>query len=68
MGTIFKVFIGFVTTLLLGVFVAFFFFFFGVWNLSSLTRDQTHTLCIGRWSLNPWTTREVPLDSLVSFH
>ena len=27
---------------------------------SSPTRDQTHTLCIGRWSLNHWTVREVP--------
>ena len=26
---------------------------------SSLTRDWTSTLCIGRWSLNRWTTREV---------
>ena len=29
-------------------------------NLSSLTRDRTHIPCIGRWSLNLWTTREVP--------
>ena len=27
---------------------------------SSQTRDQTHVLCIGRWILNHWTTREVP--------
>ena len=27
-----------------------------MWDLSSLTRDQTRTLCIGRWSLNKWTT------------
>ena len=26
---------------------------------SSPTRDQTHTPWIGRWILNPWTTREV---------
>ena len=32
----------------------------GMWDLSSLTRDQTCTPCIGRWSLNHWTTREVP--------
>ena len=25
----------------------------------SLTRDQTHVLCIGRWILNQWTTREI---------
>ena len=31
-----------------------------MWNLSSLTRDQTHTLCVERWSLNHWTVGEVP--------
>ena len=31
-----------------------------MWDLSSLTRDGTCTLCIGRQSLNHWTTREVP--------
>ena len=31
-----------------------------MWDLSSLTRDRTHTPCIGRRSLNHWTTREVP--------
>ena len=30
-----------------------------MWDLSSLTRDQTHTPCIGRQSLNHWTAREV---------
>ena len=28
-------------------------------NLSSPTRDRTHTSCIWRWSLNHWTYREV---------
>ena len=28
-------------------------------DLSSLTRDRTHTPCIGRPSFNHWTTREV---------
>ena len=28
---------------------------------SSQTRDQTHDPCIGRWILNPWTTREALL-------
>ena len=28
---------------------------------SSHTREQTHDPCIGRWILNPWTTREVLL-------
>ena len=32
----------------------------GMWDLSSLTRDQTRTPCIGRQSLNHWTAREVP--------
>ena len=31
-----------------------------MWDLSSQTKDGTHTLCIGRWSLNQWTPREVP--------
>ena len=26
----------------------------------ALTRDQIHTHCVGRWSLNHWTTREIP--------
>ena len=28
--------------------------------LSSLTRDRTRTPCVGGWSLNLWTNREVP--------
>ena len=32
-----------------------------MWGLSSLTRDWTDTPCIGRWILNHWTTREVPM-------
>ena len=32
----------------------------GVWDLSSLTRDQVCVPCIGRWSLNHWTASEVP--------
>ena len=31
-----------------------------MWDLSSLSRDQTLTLCFGRWSLNCWTTGKVP--------
>ena len=58
MWTIFKLFSEFVTILLL--FYALFFWLWGMWDLSSLTRDQTHTLCVGRWSLNHWTDREVP--------
>ena len=37
-----------------------------MWDLSSLTRDQTHTLCIGRQSLNHWTSREVPAFVFIS--
>ena len=32
----------------------------GTWDLSSLTSNQTCAPCIGRWSLNQWTTREGP--------
>ena len=32
----------------------------GVWSLSSLTKDQTHTSSIGRQILNHWSTREIP--------
>ena len=35
----------------------------GMWI--SPTRDWTHTPCIGRQSLNHWTTREVPVLSTV---
>ena len=58
MWTIFKLFIEFVTVLLL--FYVLVFWLQGMWDLSSLTRDQTHTPCIGRRSLNHWTIREVP--------
>ena len=33
----------------------------GMWDLSPSTREWTHTPCIGRHSLNHWTTREVPI-------
>ena len=42
-----------------------FFWLQGMWDLSSLTRDHTHTPCIGRQSLNPWTTVEGPQWSRV---
>ena len=32
----------------------------GLWDLSSLTRDQTCVPCIGRQILNHWTSRDVP--------
>ena len=31
-----------------------------MWNLPSLTKDQTLVPCIGRQVCNHWTTREVP--------
>ena len=58
MWTIFKVFIQSVTILFL--FYVLVSWLWGMWDLRSPIRDQTHTLCIGRWSLNHWTTREVP--------
>ena len=37
----------------------------GMWDLIPLIRDQTSNCRFGRWSLNHWTTREVPhLSSL----
>ena len=65
----FLIFTEFVSVLLLFVSVLllfmFFFFFFGfwlwgMWDLSFQTRDGTCTSCIGRRSLNHWTTREIP--------
>ena len=32
----------------------------GTWDVSSLTRDQTHVPCLGAWHLNHWTARKVP--------
>ena len=54
MWTIFKDFIEFVA-----IFMSFF-WPQAMWDLSSLTKDWTCTPCIGRWSLNRWTAREVP--------
>ena len=59
MWTIFKVFIEFVTILLL--FYVLDFWQRGMWDLITPTRDWTHTPCIGRLSLNHWTAREVPI-------
>ena len=49
----------------------FMFWFFGhkvYGNLSSPTRNQTHTPRIGRQSLNYWTTREVPAGEFKNKH
>ena len=37
-----------------------------MWNLISLTRDQTLTPSIGRQSLNHWITREVPTMLIIN--
>ena len=50
MWTIFKVFIQSVTILFL--FYVLVSWLWGMWDLRSPIRDQTHTLCTGRWSLN----------------
>ena len=64
MWIILKVFIGFVTILLL--FYVLVFWPQGTRDLSSPTRDQTHTPCTGRWSLNHWTAKESLYSILVS--
>ena len=48
----------FVTILLL--FYVLVFWPWSMWDLSSWTRDLTRILCMGKWSLNHWTTREIP--------
>lgn len=50
----------------------FFFFHFlailqGVWDLSSATRDRTHTLVLEVWTVNPWTTREILFKKKMNF-
>ena len=52
---LFKVFIEFVTILLLLYVLVF--LPPGMWDLRTPTRDQTWTPCIGSWSPNHWTTR-----------
>ena len=42
-------------------FMFWFFWPWGMWDLSSLTRNWTSTPCIGRWSPNHWIAREVPI-------
>ena len=37
----------------------------GMWDPNSPTWDGTHTPCIGRWSLNHWTAREVSVFILL---
>ena len=66
-----KVFIEFVTILLM-LYILLFGHevcgILGMQDLSSLTRDQTHTPCIGRQNLNHWTTRKVtPTPAIFNF-
>ena len=39
--------------------------FFGTWDLSSLTRIKSKTSALGMWSLNQWTTRELPISQVL---
>ena len=32
-----------------------------MWDLSFQARDQTCIPCVGKWILNHWTTRKVPV-------
>ena len=58
-----SLFIEFVTILLL-FYVLFSFGHEAGGIFSSLINDRIHTHCVGRQSLNHWTTREVPMSSL----
>ena len=60
--TIFKVFIDFVTVLLL--FYILVSWPGGRWDFGSLTRDQTHAPCSGTQKPNHWTIRAVPREYL----
>ena len=42
-------------------------FGWGMQDLSSLTGDQACTPCIGKWSLNHWTTREAPKREILKW-
>ena len=60
MQTIFKVFIEFVTILLL--FYVLVSWPQGTWDFSFLIRNKTSVSCLGRQNLNHWTSREVPAN------
>ena len=40
------------------------YWWWGMWDHSFPTKDQTHTPCIGRWSPTHWPTREVPSPNI----
>ena len=39
----------------------------GMWDLSSLSKDQTHIHCTAKWIFNHWTTREVLEYTLIFY-
>ena len=65
MWATFKAFIEFVTILLL--FHVLVFWLWGMWDLSSPTRDWTCAPYIPRRSLNHWMSREVPSQCFLQF-
>ena len=48
------------------MFFGVFFWTRGMWDMNSLTRDQTCTPCIRRWTLNHWSTREGPYGTALT--
>ena len=60
MWAVFKVYVEFVKILFLFYVLAF--WPPATWHLSFPTRDETHTSCIRRCSLNHGTSRNVPLS------
>ena len=58
-----KVFIEFVTILLLSYVL--FFWPWDIWHLNSTTRERTCTARLGRQILKHWTTREIPIPTIL---
>ena len=67
MWTIFKAFIGFFTIFLL-LFIFWSVWQWGTWDLSSPTKDWTHTPYFGRQSFNHWATGKIPVPYFVKFN
>ena len=59
------IFLNFKCVRVVFVFYVLVFWPWGMWGLSSLTKNQTYNPCIGKGSLNHWTTREVPTSIIV---
>ena len=66
MWTIFKVFIELVNNI--ASVLCFRFWPRGMWDLSSPTRNRTHTPCIGRQSLNHWAARKTCYFLFCTYH